>query len=1221
MLTLQNLSIRRKQMVIIMLTSSVALLLACAAFVTYDAVTFRRQLVEDVAVLADVIGNNCAAAIDFNDPKTAADTLAALRVNNHVVFACVYSLDGQVFAVYQRDRRAALVPPAMSVTGQIFTSDELHLFRPIKQRGELTGMIFVASDLKDLSARLMRYLGIVGGVFLASLLVALALSSRLQRVISDPILHLTQVARLMALDKDYEVRATKNSSDELGQLVDGFNEMLDQIQQRDAALLAAREYLEHRVEERTAELAESLSVLDATLGSTADGILVVNRQEKKIFQNQRMIDLWKIPPHIAADADDAVQVQHVMGTVMEPDQFLENIRHFYAHPDVSGQGETDLRDGTILYWMTAPVMGKDGRNYGRIWTFRDVTQNRKQEADLRESQALYHSLVEQLPCGVFRKDVTGRYVFANSSFCRILELPVAQILGKTAIELVTGLVATQGANRLVDEKLGTQGMSHHELIMETGRQIVVEDEYHSSAGRRSCYHTVKSAVFGAYGQIVGTQGILFDITERKAVDEALRESQALYYSLVDQLPAGIFRKDGAGRYVFVNAWFCRLKDLVADQILGKTPLALAAYELARRGARPLVGASETRLAVQGESHHQLIMRTGQTLEVEEEYPDETGKPQYLRVVKSPVFGPDGKIMGTQGMLFDITERKRAEAELAYERDLLRTLLDNSTDHIYFKDAQSRFIKSSQIQARQFGLTSADELVGKSDFDFFTEEHARLAFEAEQQIIRTGQPMIGKIEKESWQDGRRESWVLTTKMPVRNKAGEIVGTFGISKDITALKQTEGELSYERDLLRALMNTIPDSIYFKDLQSRFVRVSKSKLVRTFAACLKQQRAASELTDLPAHLTSLEQFAKYFFGKTDLDFLPEKIAREMYEEEQAIIRTGVPLIGKLNQFTRLDGKVTWAITTKMLWRDKDGNIIGTFGTTKDITPMKEAESKVEEVHRQLLEVSRQAGMAEVATNVLHNVGNVLNSVNVSAALVAENAKKSKVSYLGKVVALLDEHAADLGDFLTTDSKGRQLPGYLRQLAEQLAREQQGAIKELDLLRKNIEHIKDIVAMQQSYAKISGVTETIHLTDLVEDALRMNAGALARHEVTLIREYSDVPPVTVEKHKVLQILVNLVRNAKYACDDSGRQDKQLTLKVSSTDNGVRIAVIDNGIGIPPENLTRIFNHGFTTRKDGHGFGLHSGALAAKEMGGALTVHSDGPGQGATFTLELPHL
>jgi signal transduction histidine kinase len=143
--------------------------------------------------------------------------------------------------------------------------------------------------------------------------------------------------------------------------------------------------------------------------------------------------------------------------------------------------------------------------------------------------------------------------------------------------------------------------------------------------------------------------------------------------------------------------------------------------------------------------------------------------------------------------------------------------------------------------------------------------------------------------------------------------------------------------------------------------------------------------------------------------------------------------------------------------------------------------------------------------------------------------------------------------------------------------------------------------------------------VVDLVEDALGMNAGALTRHEVELIREYTGVPPVTVEKHKVLQILVNLIRNAKYACDESGRKDKKLRLRISQTERKVMIGVIDNGIGIPPENLTRIFNHGFTTRKNGHGFGLHSGALAAEELGGALTVHSDGPGLGATFSLELP--
>ena len=261
----------------------------------------------------------------------------------------------------------------------------------------------------------------------------------------------------------------------------------------------------------------------------------------------------------------------------------------------------------------------------------------------------------------------------------------------------------------------------------------------------------------------------------------------------------------------------------------------------------------------------------------------------------------------------------------------------------------------------------------------------------------------------------------------------------------------------------------------------------------------------------------------------------------------------------------------------------------------------------------------MAEVATGVLHNVGNVLNSVNVSSILVADNLKKSKAPNLSKAVALLREHALDLGAFITSDPKGKQLPDYLAQLAEHLAGEQAAALEELAHLQKNIEHIKDIVAMQQSYAKISGVTETVQVSDLVEDALRMNASALVRHDVEAIREFEAVPPITVEKHKVLQILVNLIRNAKYACDEAGRPDKRLTVRVTNGDNRVRIAVIDNGIGIPPENLTRIFNHGFTTRKDGHGFGLHSGALAAKEMGGLLHVRSEGVGKGAMFILELP--
>jgi len=288
-------------------------------------------------------------------------------------------------------------------------------------------------------------------------------------------------------------------------------------------------------------------------------------------------------------------------------------------------------------------------------------------------------------------------------------------------------------------------------------------------------------------------------------------------------------------------------------------------------------------------------------------------------------------------------------------------------------------------------------------------------------------------------------------------------------------------------------------------------------------------------------------------------------------------------------------------------------------EIAERVQAETERDEIQTQLLLASRLGGMAEIATNVLHNVGNVLNSVNVSAGLVAESVGKSKVAGIGRAAALLREHEHDLASFLVGDARGRHLPAYLAELAEHLEGERRTTVRELDSLRANIDHVKEIVAMQQSYTKVSGLKERVDVVDLVEDSLRMNSGALSRHGVELERDFSAVPELELEKHKVLQILVNLVRNAKYACDESGRPDKRVTLRVTNGNDRVRVSVIDNGVGIPPENLNRIFNHGFTTRELGHGFGLHSGALAARELGGSLTVQSAGVGLGAAFHLDLP--
>jgi PAS domain S-box-containing protein len=437
---------------------------------------------------------------------------------------------------------------------------------------------------------------------------------------------------------------------------------------------------------------------------------------------------------------------------------------------------------------------------------------------------------------------------------------------------------------------------------------------------------------------------------------------------------------------------------------------------------------------------------------------------------------------------------------------------------------------------------------------------------------------------------------TTEDCVAAAADSDVTILDNAHDTAERKQAQTELVYERDLLRTLIDNLPDAIYVKDAAARKVLVN-----------LADARNLGCKTEAEA------------LGKNDFDLFPKEIADKFFQDDQLVLQKGQKIINREEKVVRPNGEVFWLLTTKVPWRDAAGNIIGLVGIGRDITAIKGAEAELDRVHKQLLEASREAGMAEVATSVLHNVGNVLNSVNVASSCVADSLRKSKAANLSKVVALLREHEMDLGNFITNDSKGKQLPGYLAQLAEHLAGEQTVVLNELARLQKNIEHIMEIVAMQQNYAKTSGIFESLPIVDLVEDAVRMNRGAMERHQINVLREYSETPPVLVEKHKVLQILVNLIRNAKYACDDSGKQDKQIILRVANGNGRINISVIDNGVGITAENLTRIFNHGFSTRKSGHGFGLHNGALAAKEMGGSLAAFSEGPERGATFTLELP--
>ena len=319
-------------------------------------------------------------------------------------------------------------------------------------------------------------------------------------------------------------------------------------------------------------------------------------------------------------------------------------------------------------------------------------------------------------------------------------------------------------------------------------------------------------------------------------------------------------------------------------------------------------------------------------------------------------------------------------------------------------------------------------------------------------------------------------------------------------------------------------------------------------------------------------------------------------------------------------MDGTATWVSTTKLPLKDHEGRVFGIFGISRDITAQKEAQVQLASVREELVEVTKVAGLAEISSGVLHNIGNVLNSVTTSASLLLEQAGRSRVNNLAKAVQLIEQHAADLGSYLTEDPKGRQVPAYLAQLSQALLVERESFIKELDRLKKDVDHMREIVGMQQSYARNSGSQEDLSPADLFEEAIRISEGSLNRHGIVVRRDYVPVPTVRAAKHKILQILVNLIRNAKHALDDGGKPDKQLVAELRESEGGrVQFVVRDNGVGISAANLQKLFSFGFTTRKHGHGFGLHSSLNTAREMGGSLTATSEGEMAGAVFTLELP--
>jgi PAS domain S-box-containing protein len=521
-------------------------------------------------------------------------------------------------------------------------------------------------------------------------------------------------------------------------------------------------------------------------------------------------------------------------------------------------------------------------------------------------------------------------------------------------------------------------------------------------------------------------------------------------------------------------------------------------------------------------------------------------------------------------------RSRASEAFA----LADSLLDSAPVAIYYGDTQSESTYVNPEYRRMFRL-GPDQDVEDWPQAVHPEDRARIE-ERWADFLR--RPCDTRLEYRALGDGDA----------VRYYAERIVPTEGISGFVGTISDIT-DLVKARTLVEAVIGDLPVALLVCDADGRLTHYN---------------RAAEELyCTEPTHRRRIADL----FLMDGLTPVPQKdfpLARALRGEtitnlELIIAPHGAPPRSTLSSVRRLVGP--------------DGQALGAVAVIQNTTERKRRELELERVHTELVAASREAGMAEVATNVLHNVGNILNSINISANVVIERIRQSPAPGLSRLAALLSAHSADAGKFLAEDPRGLRVPAYLTALGAQLLSDRREALAELALLRKNLEHINDTVMMQQRYAKLCGVAETVEVAALVEDSLRLNASAFERHGVQIKREFDAVPAITVDRHKVLQILVNLVRNAKYACDESGRNDKLITLRIEPSSRGIRISVIDNGVGIAPENLQHLFRHGFTTRASGHGFGLHSGALAAQELGATLRAESAGPGLGAAFILDLP--